>query len=55
MDGLAADIEVFGGGADRYRLLESARAAGIQRLGIAHDFLHVDVATDRPHPVVWTY
>ena len=42
-------------GEDRYELLELALKVGFTRIGIANNFLHLDVAWDLPAPVIFTY
>lgn len=39
----------------RYSLLQAAYAAGISRIGIGRDFIHVDVSETLPGSVAWTY
>ena len=40
----------------RYLILESAIHYGIQRIGIANSFIHIDIDdTEKPATVVWLY
>lgn len=50
--GIAADIKITTG-IERYILLREAFAAGFTGIGIASDFIHVDIRETTP--VVWTY
>tara|TARA_R110000824_G_scaffold49824_2_gene139616 strand:- start:142 stop:519 length:378 start_codon:yes stop_codon:yes gene_type:complete len=54
--GLAADIRVSNSTA-RYKILEALLHVGFDRVGLAKNFIHVDLDT-RPHKaneVIWTY
>jgi hypothetical protein len=50
----AVDILVTNSG-DRDNLLRIAHNIGIDRVGIASNFLHFDVAWDLPTPVIFIY
>jgi len=52
--GLAADIGCTFA-ADRMKLVTLALANGINRIGIAKSFIHVDISKDLPQQVMWTY
>ncbi len=52
--GMAVDVLVRTSG-DRYRILNFLVNAGIDRIGIADDFIHFDLDYSKPSPVVWTY
>ena len=40
----------------RWKVVTSAIAAGIRRIGIGDDFVHLgDGMSHKPHPVMWTY
>ena len=54
LTGDAADL-ACGSGAERWDMLDAARQAGFQRLGIGRTFLHVDVSNTLPGKVVWHY
>ena len=40
---------------DRYQLVRAAMEAGIKRIGIGRDFVHVDVDPAKDQEVVWLY
>jgi len=52
--GLAADVLVRGSGM-RFDYLRILLELGVERLGIAEDFIHLDFDYSKPYPVVWTY
>lgn len=52
--GLAVDI-VCCSNAERFQLVESALAAGFTRIGIAKNFIHLDLDTDKNQKRIWTY
>lgn len=54
MQGLAVDIEVPSSN-DRYLLAGYAMAVGIQRIGIGKTFMHLDIDSSKPAPVMWVY
>jgi len=40
----------------RWCIVTSAIAAGIRRIGIGSNFIHLgDRLSDKPHPVIWVY
>jgi len=55
--GLAVDIRVSHDRA--YKLLEVALAQGVPRIGIQQKgesrFIHLDIDSSLPHPVIWSY
>jgi uncharacterized protein YcbK (DUF882 family) len=51
--GYAADIAVSGG-QDRHKLVELLMAQ-FQRLGVAKNFIHVDIHPEKPAPALWCY
>lgn len=51
--GLAADLEVEGGWA-RLQYVRAALKAGVPRIGVYSSHVHVDVDTNKPHPVLWS-
>tara|TARA_R110000824_G_scaffold241968_1_gene430728 strand:- start:4397 stop:4774 length:378 start_codon:yes stop_codon:yes gene_type:complete len=54
--GVAADIKATNS-KDRYKILEALLHVGFDRIGIAKNFIHVDLDT-RPHKainVIWNY
>jgi hypothetical protein len=52
--GLAVDIKTFSS-RGRYLLIKAAQEAGIPRIGIAKDFIHLDVDHNKPGSLIWTY
>lgn len=40
---------------DRHKILEACMTAGFTRIGIAKTFIHIDVDSDLPDNVIWTY
>ena len=52
--GLAVDVKTFSS-RGRYRLMQAALSRGINRIGIAKDFIHLDVDIDKPQNLIWTY
>jgi uncharacterized protein YcbK (DUF882 family) len=54
LTGEAVDIKVPDG-AYRYALIKALFRCGFGRIGIADDFVHVDVSVTLPAPRIWTY
>ena len=52
--GMAVDVLTRTSG-DRYRILNFLVNAGVDRIGIADDFIHFDLDYSKPSPAVWTY
>lgn len=52
--GLAVDIAVHDS-VERYNLIMFAMQQGIQRIGIAKTFIHIDIDETKPQDVVWLY
>lgn len=52
--GLAVDIRC-NSSLDRWRIVFGAIAAGFPRIGVAKGFVHLDIDTSLPCPVLWTY
>jgi zinc D-Ala-D-Ala carboxypeptidase len=52
--GFAADIKCTNS-KDRFTIVEAARQAGIKRIGIGENFIHLDIDPDKPQRVMWTY
>ena len=52
--GLAADIVCLSN-LDRFQLVSSFLALGVTRIGIAKNFIHVDMDFSKPSPRIWTY
>lgn len=52
--GLAADIACLSN-LQRYELVSSALAAGVRRIGIAKNFVHIDIDSSKPQNRIWTY
>ena len=40
---------------DRFKLLNIFYDLKIPRIGIASDFIHIDISTQLPNKVIWTY
>ena len=54
LKGMAADVRC-GTSLERYKLVREALAAGFLRVGVARDFVHLDLADDLPQPRLWLY
>ena len=54
LQGTAADIQCERS-LERFELVREALAAGFRRVGIARDFVHLDLADDLPQPRLWLY
>lgn len=54
LSGLAADVAVASG-RERFLLIDLAIAAGFRRVGVARDFVHLDLAKNLPSPALWLY
>lgn len=52
--GLAADIVCLSN-LDRFELVSLFLALGVTRIGIAKNFIHVDMDSSKPSPRIWTY
>lgn len=52
--GLAVDVFVKDG-CERHRLLYVALMAGVPRIGIGKNFVHLDLDLSKPYPTCWTY
>lgn len=52
--GLAVDVRCRNS-SERWRIVFAALAAGFPRIGVASGFVHLDIDTSLPHPVLWTY
>ena len=52
--GVAVDI-ACDNSVDRFNLIRLFIDEGVDRIGIAKDFIHVDVDGTKPHPVMWMY
>ena len=53
LKGLAVDIKVKNG-RERYELL-NILTKYFYRIGIARNFIHIDIDLDKPQNVIWTY
>jgi len=53
LEGLAVDI-VCPSGSIKALILASLFASSIKRVGIYKTFIHADISTKLPHPMVWT-
>lgn len=56
-DGLAEGVDISTKNSSvRWKVVTSSIAAGIRRIGIGDDFVHLgDGLSHKPHPVIWTY
>ena len=52
--GLAVDISVTDS-RHRFLILDALIAVGFTRIGIANNFIHVDLDIDKSQNVIWTY
>ncbi len=52
--GYAVDIKVLSS-QTRYRVIEYLLKEGINRIGIAKDFIHFDLDPEKPQNVIWHY
>ncbi|NPB04515.1 MAG: peptidase M15 [Thermotogae bacterium] len=52
--GYAVDIKALHS-ATRHKIVEFLLQKGIQRIGVASNFVHFDVDPDKPKPALWTY
>ena len=53
-EGIAADLHI-GSSRDRWMLINSLLLAGFTRIGIASNFVHVDISETRQQNVIWHY
>ena len=54
LKGLAVDISVRNARM-RFKLLNAIQEVGINRIGIANNFIHVDIDKEKHTDVIWTY
>jgi len=52
--GLAVDIAVRNSRM-RFKLLNALQEVGVNRIGIADNFIHIDIDPDKDKNVIWTY
>lgn len=52
--GLAVDFKIKFS-KHRYKLIEGAQKVGINRIGIAKSFIHLDKDLSKPKNLIWTY
>ena len=52
--GYAVDIKTFTS-RGRFQLINAALLRGIPRIGVAKDFIHLDVDPNKPGSLIWTY
>lgn len=52
--GRAADISVSSG-SQRWLIIDALIKVGFNRIGISHNFIHVDNDPSKPENVIWTY
>jgi zinc D-Ala-D-Ala carboxypeptidase len=54
LKGLAVDIACTDS-SSRHKIITALMKAGLNRIGIADTFIHVDADTSKPANVIWTY
>ncbi len=54
LKGKAVDI-ACGSGRDRWLIVKALEIAGFRRIGIARNFIHVDIDDTKPQNVMWIY
>jgi uncharacterized protein YcbK (DUF882 family) len=54
LKGFAADLAVTDS-SSRFKLINAIRLAGVGRIGIGSNFIHIDVDPSKPKNVIWTY
>jgi len=54
LTGDAVDI-VVSGGSERKEIVDAARYYGLNRVGVARSFVHVDISKTLPQDVLWVY
>ena len=54
LKGLAVDIEIDGS-LHRMKFVDEAIDAGVRRMGIGSNFIHVDIDLEKPQDVMWVY
>jgi len=54
LKGLAVDLECKRS-RPRYRIIGAALAAGVTRIGIGRDYLHLDIDRQKDSRVIWMY
>lgn len=54
LGGLAADLSIVDS-FRRYTLINKAILAGISRIGVGKNFIHIDISKTLPQNVIWTY
>jgi len=54
LDGIAADI-ACPDSAFRYKFLEGCFKYEIHRIGSSENFFHIDIDTNKPQKIIWTY
>ena len=54
LKGMACDILVLNSML-RYRIIKFAQTYGITRIGVANDFIHLDLDIYKAQKVIWTY
>ena len=52
--GLAVDVKATDSDA-RFRIVDAALRAGITRIGVGKDFIHLDIDPDKPGNLIWLY
>ena len=52
--GLAADIKVTTS-RQRFLVVKAALEVGFKRIGLANNFIHLDIDEDKPSEVIWLY
>jgi len=54
LKGLAVDIAIRNSRM-RFKLINAIQEVGINRIGIADNFIHIDIDKDKSPNVIWTY
>ena len=54
LKGLAVDI-ACNNSVDRFNLIQLFLKHGINRIGVAKNFIHIDIDNDKVSNVIWTY
>lgn len=42
-------------GLTRYQMIAWLVSKGVRRIGVGKEFIHIGIAEDKPHPVIWHY
>lgn len=52
--GLAVDVRATDSD-ERFRIIDAALRAGINRIGVGKDFIHLDIDQDKKQNLIWMY